>query len=422
MNSIVNAAVCAVPNGADLGRHAGLLARVHDALLSGQAPPADPRDLVARSWARVQATGVDPEHGASADVRSADLVEARRHESGLRGLLPLLRASLTSVADEARHVMVVTDAEGVLLWREGSPKIRHRADTLGFMEGADWSEAAVGTNGIGTALIEDAPVQIFSAEHFVRSHHRWTCTACPVHDPRTGEMLGVVDVSGPADTVHPTTVALVYTAVKLAESSLWREHEGRIDALRGVAAPVLAGLAGPGLVVDDHGWVAAVRGMAPVERVAAPQRDRPQVVHGLGTCVPEPLPGGWLLRAVDPVGRAPLELRFELDSRPPRAVVTGASTWYHPLSRRRAEVLLLLAVAGARGMDAPALSEALYGHRGHLVTVRAEMSRLRRTLGGLLLARPYRIADGVRVVLPEFEGSAFLSASGAPGVRRLRLR
>lgn len=111
-------------------------------------------------------------------------------------------------------------------------------------------------------MAEDSPVQIFSAEHFVRTHHVWTCTACPVHDPRTGELLGVVDVSGPAETVHPTTVALVGTAVKLAEASLWRLHERRLDALRAVAAPVLAASGGPGLVVDDHGWVAAFTGDA----------------------------------------------------------------------------------------------------------------------------------------------------------------
>ena len=89
-------------------------------------------------------------------------------------------------------------------------------------------------------------MQIFSAEHFVRTHHGWTCTACPVHDPRSGELLGVVDVSGPAETVHPTTVALVGTAVKLAEASLWRCHERRLDALRIVGVPVLAAGSGAG--------------------------------------------------------------------------------------------------------------------------------------------------------------------------------
>jgi hypothetical protein len=406
----VDEAVCAIRPGTDVGRYARLLARTHDALLSGDRPPVDPRRLVARSWLRVQAQGVDPDRRDPPGPLDASQVEQRRTRSPLLQVLPALRAALTAVAEDARHVMVVTDADGVLLWREGSTRVRHRADALGFTEGARWTEGAVGTNAIGTALAEDAPVQIFSAEHFVRTHHGWTCTACPVHDPRSGELLGVVDVSGPAETVHPTTVALVGTAVKLAEAGLWRRHEQRLDALRSVAVPVLASGSGPGLVVDDHGWVAAVRGLPHVDRVAAPTADGPVVVHGLGLCVPEPVPGG--------TGRV-LRLTLELDARPPRAVVAGTNVWLHPLSTRHAEVLLLLARAGRTGMDAAALSTALYGHVGSLVTIRAEVSRLRKAIGGILLARPYRLAPEVEVVLPDLAASPFVAASTAPAVRAL---
>lgn len=414
---IVDEPVCAVRPGTDVARHARMLARVHDALLSGDRPPADPRTLVARSWERARAQGVDPDLDAPPGPVPVDEVERRRSASPLQRVLPELRAALTSVAEDARHIMVVTDAAGVLLWREGSNPVRHRADRLGFTEGADWSESAVGSNAIGVALAEGAPVQMFAAEHFVRSHHVWTCTACPVHDPRTGELLGVVDVSGPAETVHPTTVALVGTAVKLAEASLWRQHEGRLEALRGVAAPLLSRLPGAGLVVDDHGWVAAVTGIPSIERVAVPRADRPVAVHGVGVCLPEPVPGGWLLRVEEP---SVLQLTLDLDGRPPRAIVDGPRRWVHPLSTRHAEVLALLAFAGPAGLDAGDLSAALYGDREHLVTVRAEMSRLRRSLGGLLLARPYRIAPDVAVTLPEPEGSAFLRSSTAPGIVRLR--
>ena len=90
-------------------------------------------------------------------------------------MLPGLRSNLASVADEAQHIMVVTDADGVVLWRDGCNGVRHRADALGFAEGAAWTETAVGTNAIGTALVERAPVQLFSAEHYQRSLHPWTC-------------------------------------------------------------------------------------------------------------------------------------------------------------------------------------------------------------------------------------------------------
>lgn len=409
-------ALSAVAPGTDLPRHARMLAAVHDAVLAGSTPPVRLRQVVARSWLRVQASGLAPDRCGTGEPSSLAEVERRRQRCALAAVLPELRNSLAALAQDGQLVMVVTDAQGVLLWREGSAGVLRGADVLGFAEGADWSERTVGTNAIGTALVEGSPVQLFSAEHYAPSHHGWTCTACPVHDPRTGELLGVVDLSGPALTVHPMTVALVCMAVRLAEATLWRHHEARMAKLRATAAPALAGVSGPAMVVDEHGWVAGVRDLAARERVAAPAEDRMLAVPGIGLCVPERLAGGWLLRA----GNTSKAVRLQLELGPhPQAVVHGTSTWCHPLTTRHAEILLLLAYAGTAGLDAAALSRALFGDTAHVVAVRAEVSRLRRTLGGLLCSKPYRIDPAVTVTLPTLRDCTLRRTSSAPGVRAL---
>ncbi len=53
------------------------------------------------------------------------------------------------------------------------------------------------------------------------------------------------------------------------------------------------------------------------------------------------------------------------------------------------------------GCRPPALSRALFGDDEHLVTVRAEVSRLRRVVGAIVAATPYRVADGIRLVCEE---------------------
>ncbi|GAB2936694.1 GAF domain-containing protein [Rhodococcus aerolatus] len=405
------AAQSAVRPGTDLPRHARLMAAVHDAVLAGARPPARPRDLVARSWSRVRAGGLAPDRCGTAEPVGPAEVQARRRRSLLREVVPELRSALAAFAEDARFVVVVTDADGVLLWREGSAAVRRQADALGFAEGADWSEGSVGTNAIGTALVERAPVQLFSAEHYAPSHHPWTCTASPVHDPRTGELLGVVDVSGPALTLTPTTIALVSTAVRLAEATLWRSHEERLERLRTVADPVLAGVRGPAMVVDEHGWVARSSGLAVRDRVAAPAADRPLAVAGLGLCVPEPVAGGWLLRRGDDPAGGAVRVTLDLRGHPEVAVSGAGEPWRRAVTPRHAEVLALLARAGREGLDAAALSRALHGDAGHVVAVRAEISRLRRTLGGLLAAQPYRFAEGVTVEVVGGEG-----VGGGPGV------
>lgn len=412
----------AIRQGTDLPAYARALARTHDAVLGGSRPPMRPRELVSRSWSRVLALGLDPDGGNRHDPLPVDQVERLRRVSPLSSVIGELKGLISSVADASQFLLVVADGDGTILWRAGAASTRVRADDLGFVDGALWTESAVGTNAIGTAIAEAAPVQLFSAEHFEQPQHPWYCTAAPIHDPRTGELLGIVDVSGPAFTLHPTIGALVETAVRLAEMRLWRQHQHRLEQLRAAAAPRLAGVDGPFLLVDDHGWIAHSAGIAARERIAAPCGDRAIAVPGLGLCLPEAVADGWLVR---PAG-TDTAVRLSLDlSGPPLIEVSGGQApWRSSLTVRHAEILLLLHLAGPSGLSAAMLSTALYGDTDHVVTVRAEVSRLRKVLGTVVSTRPYRLANGVelRMEFGTAEGlrdCTFVRDSTTPGVRTL---
>jgi len=387
----------AIAPGTDLSEHARVLLRVHDAVLGGSRPPVRPRGVVARSWSRVLGLGLDPAHTDPRNPLAFEEVERRRLCSPLSEVIDELRQILGSVADASQYLMVVTDADGVILWREGSAGVRLRADRLGFAEGARWTETAVGTNAIGTALAEAAPVQLFSAEHFEADQHPWYCTAAPIHDPRTGELLGIVDVSGPALTLHPVIGALVETAVRLAEAQLWRAHQQRLERLRQSAQPVLAAVRGPLLLVDDHGWVAHRSGIAVRDRVEVPRAGAVMAVPGLGLCTPERLGEGWLVRP--PAAAERIRAELDLTGTPVLRVRSGAEPWSTALTPRHAQLLVLLHRAGARGLTAARLSTALFGDGEHCVTARAEVSRLRRSVGGLVTPNPYRLAAGVSLTV-----------------------
>ncbi|KXP00678.1 diguanylate cyclase [Tsukamurella pseudospumae] len=390
--------------GEDPRQYARLLAAVYDATMSGSRPPARPRDVVGESWLRVRAAGVVPDADGPRSVLDTLAVERRREASGLRAVVDDLAAGLSSLTADGDNILVIADRDGTVLWRSGSSRVLSHADRLGFVQGAQWGEKEVGTNAIGTALAARGPVQIFSAEHYARSHHGWTCTGAPIRDPRTGHILGVVDVSGPAATVHPTTLALVAAVAGLAESRLRADHLLKLDRLRTVAAPMIAAMSGPRLAVDAEGWVVAVGDLAPRSRITLPQPiTGPSVwLPELGECVVDRFPGGWLIqpggeRVVSSAG-----VRVVIDVRPgrdPEVVVTGSTgTWRRLLPPRHAQILALIARAG-EGRSAAQISEALFGDPGRVVTVRAEISRLRRSVAGLIVARPYRFADGVSVEL-----------------------
>ncbi|MCX5386359.1 helix-turn-helix domain-containing protein [Streptomyces sp. NBC_00083] len=407
-----------------------LLQRVRAATLAGRRPTVVPRKDIGESWRRALSSGLDPDGGRHAGILSAAEVERRRRHSPLTDVLPVLRDALVSVADAAQHIMVVSDAEGRVLWREGHASVLRLADTLGFEVGADWSEPAVGTNGVGTPLVTRRPVQVFSAEHFVSAHHTWTCAGAPVVDPRDGRLIGVVDVSGPLATMHPATLSFVTSVTRLAAAELRAQHLRALERLRAVAAPVLCRVGGRALAVDANGWVAAVTGMPPRDRLALPAAPPTGRVWlpSLGMCTVEPLPGGRLVQAVDGAGGAPAAgaLRVVLDlSRPRHRSVTvsgDAGSWTQELSPRHAELLFVLALH-REGRSAAQLAQDIFEDPTRTVTVRAEMSRLRRRLAEVLAHRPYRFGEGVRVeVIRPDRAADLLPRSSSPAVRAARER
>lgn len=397
-----------MPAGEDPRSYAQVLAEVYDATMAGGKSPARPRDLISASWLRLRRGGVNPDSVAPRPIIADPDLESRRRESGLQPVLPNLIGGLSAATSSGENIVVVTDHHGKVLWRSGARPVLHRADRLGFVEGADWAEDSAGTNAIGTALVSRRAVQVFSAEHFLRSHHAWTCSGAPIRDPRDGRLMGAIDVSGPANTVAPIVLALVDAVARLAEANLREQHRRNLDGLRSVAAPMLAAVRRPALAVDNHGWVAAVGGIADRSRIALP----PGVAAGtlwlpdLGLCDFEPLPGGWLVQPIgsgEPTGGTRTRVRLDV-SDPARATVqvhTEMGSWSHELSPRHAEILYLLAVTPG-GVAASELAVEIFGDQGRAMTVRAEMSRLRKHLVGILAAQPYRFGDDVALdlVLP----------------------
>ena len=192
---------------------------------------------------------------------------------------------------------------------------------------------------------------------------------------------------------------------------------------------MLARLAGRALAVDNHGWVAAVDGVDSGARLMLPHEIGPgrAMLPDLGSCDLDPLPGGWLIRLADADGalaEQPTKLVVDLcsDRDPSVRVVGPMGSWTQTMSPRHAEILYLLSLYAPDGRTAGDLAADLFGDPSRVVTVRAEMSRLRRQLSGLVAGSPYRFVDGldVEVSVPT-DPARLLPRSTAPAIRRARM-
>ncbi|MFF2298570.1 GAF domain-containing protein [Arthrobacter sp. NPDC058127] len=231
--------------------YAKTLRMAHEAALSGAPHPLLPTSLV-ESWQRSIALGINPDRHSPAHRH--EVAEARSLGKGhrLASVVPALSQLLADESAAGRHLLIVTDHYGEVLWRIGSGSALRQADSLEFVEGADWSEAGVGTNAISEALISGNAAQLFSAEHLVRTHHDWACTAAPIRDPFTGDIVGILDVSGPIDSVTPDSLRMVRCGVRLAEELLRSEGATADPSQRaavghfrpGIASTLFLGLLG----------------------------------------------------------------------------------------------------------------------------------------------------------------------------------
>lgn len=336
-------------------------------------------DVVA-SWHRSAAAGVDSDAiEPPITLPDSQLVDYRA-EHPLSRVFPMLDDVLGQAARDCDSLMAVSDEVGQLLWVCGSHETLRRAESIGFVEGSNWDERLAGTNAPGLALSLNRPVSVTRTEHFRTSVKGWSCAATPIHDPTSGSLLGVVDITGGDQIVVPQTQAMLKAAARMVEAELAREMA--LQQAGGVARPAAAGTAN------------------------GDQPDALLVLEALGRSS--------ALLSIDNAGGAPTRLR---------------------LSPRHSEILLLLA-ATPHGMSGDELAYMLYPEDGGSSTLRAELNRLRQLLGGQLLSsRPYRLTATVtgdwiavegalatgelRAAVRDYRGP-LLPRSVAPGVNRVR--
>jgi sigma-54 dependent transcriptional regulator, acetoin dehydrogenase operon transcriptional activator AcoR len=182
--------------------------------------PETVRRIVASSWQRSQHHGISVERTRAPILTERELVERYSTNSTLvEAARPALRQARLFLAD-ADSMIVVTDPSGLILETAGDPRTIDFGHVIHLEQGGLWKEADIGTNAIGTAIAALEPVQIHGAEHFCEKVRVWTCAATPILHPQDGELLGVVDISGPARTFNPQSLAFAVAVRHQIEGAL----------------------------------------------------------------------------------------------------------------------------------------------------------------------------------------------------------
>ncbi|MEC2866902.1 sigma-54-dependent Fis family transcriptional regulator [Bacillus thuringiensis serovar kyushuensis] len=164
---------------------------------------------ISESWHRCKQANVNPHMNKGQKVLSSNIFREQKKKSEifLDIALPQIQ-NLRKTIDELQMMALLIDPDGYVLSLSGNKQTLKRAKHINFIEGVKWTEAAVGTNAIGTALEIEEAIMISGTEHYSVASHSWSCAAAPIHND-DGKLIGVLDFSCPIEFSHPYMLGMV---------------------------------------------------------------------------------------------------------------------------------------------------------------------------------------------------------------------
>lgn len=208
--------------------------------LDGRDPrDGDISDVLVASWRRSLTAGVDSDQPRSmytADTDTDSLL--------VRCAQPVLQQLEVDAADLPLVVVLIDENARVVQRLDGSATVARLLDRVDLAPGFDYAESRMGTNGIGTALQAGHPVRVVGPEHYSENLHLFGCAGAPIHDPLTGQVAGVIDITTMSDTWNPVFTSVVRNAAKDIGRNLIRDHGQEQHAILDAYLTVVARWAG----------------------------------------------------------------------------------------------------------------------------------------------------------------------------------
>jgi len=224
-------------------------APVRATMNSDLAPLAEPHESVIRdSHDRCIELGLNPRDHIDYSMETlADFKLAQERCARLQAqALPVMEMLLEQVSGTG-NIVCLADDKGTILMSAGHSGSVDFAERVALRPGVSWSEAAKGTNAVGTALVTERDIFVHANEHYIQSNHVLTCSASPIMD-HSGGVIGVLDVTGEHYSFHPHTMALVRVAARTIENYWFCDNFSRNLRLHFHFRPELIGTMVEGVI------------------------------------------------------------------------------------------------------------------------------------------------------------------------------
>ena len=214
---------------------------------------------ILESWKRCRQMEVDPDGTILRQVLSGKvlqrLLEKNRHF--IEVSRPFMKNLYQFVAGSG-FLVTLFDHDGYLLEIMGDPEMIENVRRANLVIGACLTEAAAGTNAVGTVLELKKPIQIYGAQHYRRYYHKASDSGAPIYDP-SGAFIGVIVVSGPYFVANPHTLVTVVAAAQAIGNILTaRQAYEEIQISNSYLRAVLSSISEALIAIDNSNCISLI--------------------------------------------------------------------------------------------------------------------------------------------------------------------
>jgi sigma-54 dependent transcriptional regulator, acetoin dehydrogenase operon transcriptional activator AcoR len=195
-------------------------------LSTGAADPGAVSDFVAASWRRSRGAGVAADGGEVPFIGDVDISSRL-----VRCSQPIIDRLIDATEEIPLSVALSDNKARVLTRVDTTRTIGLLLDGISLAPGFDYAEGHIGTNGVGTVLEAGRSAHIVGAEHFHERFQAYSCSGAPIHDPMTGHIEGVLDVTCLTEHSTPMLHSIVRSAANEIEQCLLHDRSLQQQAL-----------------------------------------------------------------------------------------------------------------------------------------------------------------------------------------------
>ncbi|KUK49472.1 MAG: Transcriptional activator of acetoin/glycerol metabolism, partial [Parcubacteria bacterium 33_209] len=232
-------------------------------IATGEIDSSVIRPIIADSWKRCKTAGVDPYSKKSAAPPGAKEIEALLDKNSylIKVSWPILQMAEEMIRGSGFRIDL-SDKDGYILKIIGDKEVLEESKKVGVVVGSNRSETIVGTNSIGMTIFTKEPVQIIGPEHYNLFPRYWTCSSAPLRDS-SGNLIGVVNMSGKYHLLHKHTLGMVVSIAKAIENALSIEEKVyELGITNGFLKAIIESMGDALIVIDKKGKIIHLNSLA----------------------------------------------------------------------------------------------------------------------------------------------------------------